>query len=231
MTDTHTGTSYRDMLHTCSEGHPWARFGMDLCMGSRADEPISRRQMMFVPFYLQTYFNSAQIADRQGETRPLVASEKKIVATGKTPADFRSRGITPMQAALLLLAVVAVATLWGVSRRKTLWGMDLLLFFTAGMAGCILTFLALFSQHPAVSPNYLLFVFHPLHLVGLPFMLNRIRKPKMSRYMAANFIVLTLFIALWTVIPQNIPPAVLPLALCLLIRSASNLLLTYKRKE
>ena len=104
------------------------------------------------------------------------------------------------------------------------------LFFAAGTAGCILAFLALFSQHPAVSPNYLLFVFHPLHLFCLPCMLNRVRKRKRSRYMLANFIVLTLFILLWLVIPQRFPLAVLPLALCLLIRSASNLILTYDKK-
>lgn len=49
--------------------------------------------------------------------------------------------------------------------------------------------------------------------------------------MLVDFVVLTLFIGLWTIIPQRIPPAVLPLALCLLIRSASNLILTYKRSN
>ena len=230
MTDEHTGVTFRDLLHKYSEGHLWTRFGMDLCMGSEADKSISRRQMMFIPFYVQEYFSRAQIADKQGRTRPLVARETKIVVTGKTPADFLTGGITPMQAALLLLAFTATVSYFGIRRGKTLWGIDLLLFLVAGTAGCIPAFLAGFSQHPAVSPNYLLFVLHPLHLFCLPFMLFRVRKGKMSRYMLANFIVLTLFILLWAVIPQRIPPAVLPLALCLLIRSASNLILTYKRK-
>ncbi|MDE6349127.1 MAG: DUF4105 domain-containing protein, partial [Bacteroides sp.] len=223
MTDLHTGLTFRDLLHQYSEGHPWARFGMDLCMGSRADEPISRRLAMFVPFYLQTYFRGAQIADEEGHTRPLVDREEKIIVTGKTPADFATGGITPMQAAWLLLAVVAAASLYGLRKGRTLWGLDLLLFASAGIAGCILAFLALFSQHPAVSPNYLLFVFHPLHLFCLPCLLLRVRKGRISRYMVVNLVVLTLFIGLWAIIPQRIPLAVLPLALCLLIRSASNL--------
>lgn len=223
MTDLHTGLTFRDLLHQYSEGHPWARFGMDLCMGSRADEPISRRLAMFVPFYLQTYFRGAQIADEEGHTRPLVDREEKIIVTGKTPADFATGGITPMQAAWLLLAVVAAASLYGLRKGRTLWGLDLLLFASAGIAGCILAFLALFSQHPAVSPNYLLFVFHPLHLFCLPCLLFRVRKGRISRYMVVNLVVLTLFIGLWAIIPQRIPLAVLPLALCLLIRSVSNL--------
>lgn len=230
MTDCNTGLSFRDLLHAYSEGHPWSRFGMDLCMGSKADEPISKRLAMFVPFYLQAYFNKAQIADKKGQKRPLVTREERIVVTGKTPADFVSEDITPMQAASLLLVLTAGISLYGIRRGKTFWGTDLVLFLAAGVAGCILAFLVLCSQHPAVSPNYLLFVFHPLHLFCLPWMLYRVRKRKSSRYMLANFIILILFIGIWAIIPQRIPPAVLPLALCLLIRSANHLILTYKRK-
>ena len=64
MTDNNTGVSFRDLLHKYSEGHPWSRFGMDMCMGSEADKPINRRLMMFVPFYVQEYFNTAQIIDK-----------------------------------------------------------------------------------------------------------------------------------------------------------------------
>lgn len=231
MTDANTGTSFRDLLHKYSEGHPWSRFGMDLCMGSQADKAINRRLMMFVPLYVQEYFNRARITDDEGRSRPLVLNEEKIITTGSGETEQSLYDFTPMQAALFLFILTAAATICGIRRKKTLWGIDLVLFFAAGVAGCILAFLALFSQHPAVSPNYLLFVFHPLHLFCLPCMLNRVRKRKRSRYMLANFIVLTLFILLWLVIPQRFPLAVLPLALCLLIRSASNLILTYDKKK
>lgn len=225
MTDHSEGISFRDLLHRYTEGHPWARFGIDLVIGSPADRPVSRREMMFIPFYVQEYLGKARVADKEGRTRPLVAKEEKIVVTGKTPADFIGGGITPMQSALLLLALTAVLSAYGLRKKKTLWGLDCLLFAAAGMAGCVIAFMALFSQHPAVGTNFLLSVFHPLHLFCLPFMLCRVRKRKISRYMMANFIVLTLFMALWAVIPQRIPPAVLPLALCLLIRSANNALM------
>lgn len=230
MTDNDTGVSFRDLLHKYSEGHPWSRFGMDMCMGSEADKPINRRLMMFVPFYVQEYFNTAQIIDKEGKARPLVSSEEKIVETGLTAADHRSGGITPMQSALLLFILVTAATIYSIRHQKTLWGLDLILFFCAGIAGCILAFLALFSQHPAVSPNYLLFVFHPLHLFCLPWMINKVRKRQKSRYMVLNSIILTLFILLWAIIPQRFDLAVLPLALCLLVRSASNLILTSKKR-
>lgn len=219
--------TWRDLLHRYTEGHPWARFGIDLCIGSRADKPASYREQMFVPFYLQQYLRGACIVSEQGDRRPLVGEEVKVVDAAHT-AQEESLLPSPMQAALLLWAGVTVLSIYGVRRRKSLWALDGLLFGTAGVAGCILAFLAACSQHPAVSPNWLLLVLHPLHLFCLPCVLIRVKKKRLSRYMAANGVVLTLFIVLLAPIPQFIPPAVLPLTLCLLVRCASNWMLARK---
>ncbi len=224
MTDYHTGITFRDLLHKYSQGHPWSRFGMDLCMGSQADKQINRRTMMFVPFYVESYFNKAQIVDTLGESRPLVAEESVLIST---PAQKDvSDGFTPLHAALLLLLLTILATLYGNHLHKSFWGVDLVLFAAAGINGCILAFLVLFSAHPAVSPNYLLFLFHPFHLLCLPWILHRVKNGKQSRYLLANAVVLTLFILLWAVIPQRFPIAVLPLTICLLLRSVNNILRT-----
>ena len=224
---TATVCTWRDLLHRYTEGHPWARFGIDLCIGSRADKPASYREQMFVPFYLQQYLRGACIVSEQGDRRPLVGEEVKVVDAAHT-AQEESLLPSPMQAALLLWAGVTVLSIYGVRRRKSLWALDGLLFGTAGVAGCILTFLAACSQHPAVSPNWLLLVLHPLHLFCLPCVLIRVKKKRLSRYMAANGVILTLFIVLLAPIPQFIPPAVLPLTLCLLVRCASNWILARK---
>lgn len=44
MTSFQTGISFRDIVHQYTIGHSWARFGIDLCLGSQADKDISRRQ-------------------------------------------------------------------------------------------------------------------------------------------------------------------------------------------
>ena len=224
---TATVCTWRDLLHRYTEGHPWARFGIDLCIGSRADKPASYREQMFVPFYLQQYLRGACIVSEQGDRRPLVSEEVKVVDAAHT-AQEESLLPSPMQAALLLLTLVTGASIYGVRSRKSLWALDGLLFGTAGVAGCILAFLAACSQHPAVSPNWLLLILHPLHLFCLPCVLIRVKKKRLSRYMAANGVVLTLFIVLLAPIPQFIPPAVLPLTLCLLVRCASNWMLARK---
>lgn len=219
--------SYRDIVHEYCQGHPWARFGIDLCIGSDADAPISRRQMMFAPFYLMNFFAQAQISGPQTQ-RPLVATSKKVVdVLHKEDTTWMP---TPMQCALLLFILTTAFTIYGIRRKKGLWIIDLFLFAAAGIAGCILAFLAIFSQHPAVSSNYLLFVFHPGHIFLLPYIVYCIRKDRKCWYLGLNCIVLTLFIVLFPLIPQRFDFAIVPLALSLLIRSASNLILTYKKK-
>lgn len=222
--------SFRDIVHQYCKGHPWARFGIDLCIGSEADQPITQRQMMFAPFYLMDAFAGAQIINDSIQ-RPLVATSTQVVdATLFADADKEGWIPTPLQCSLLLFIISAAVTIYSIRRRKGLWGFDLFLFGVAGIAGCILAFLALFSQHPAVSSNYLLMVFHPGQLLFLPYIIYCVRKGKRCWYLTLNLIVLTLFIVLFPLIPQRFDFAVVPLALSLLVRSASNLILTSKKK-
>lgn len=220
--------SFRDIVHQYCKGHPWARFGIDLCIGSEADQPVTQRQMMFAPFYLMDAFAGAQIQNDSIQ-RPLTEASELIVDA--TPEEDESGWIpTPLQCALLLFILTAGATIYGIRRRTGLWGIDLFLFGAAGIVGCVLAFLALFSEHPAVSSNFLLFVFHPGQLIFLPYIIYCVRKRKKCWYLTLNLVVLTLFIVLFPLIPQRFDFAVVPLALCLLIRSASNLIVTSKKK-
>lgn len=220
--------SFRDIVHQYCKGHPWARFGMDLCIGSEADRPITQRQMMFAPFYLMDAFAGAQISGDSIQ-RPLV-SNKELIVDALPDEEEGGWMPTPFQCSLLLFILTAAATIYSIRKQKGLWGVDLLLFGVAGIVGCVLAFLALFSEHPAVSSNFLLLVFHPGQLLFLPYIVYCVRKRKRCWYLTLNLIVLTLFMVLFPLIPQRFDLAVVPLALCLLIRSASNWILTSKKK-
>ena len=220
--------SFRDIVHQYCKGHPWARFGIDLCIGSEADRPITQRQMMFAPFYLMDAFAGAQIANDSIQ-RPLV-SDKALIVDAVSDEEEGGWMPTPLQCSLLLFILTAAATIYSLRKRTGLWGVDLVLFGTAGIVGCVLAFLALFSEHPAVSSNFLLLVFHPGQLLFLPYIIYCVRKGKKCWYLTLNLIVLTLFIVLFPLIPQRFDFAVVPLALCLLIRSVSNLIVTSKKK-
>ncbi|MCK9159463.1 MAG: DUF4105 domain-containing protein [Bacteroidaceae bacterium] len=221
--------SYRDIVHQFTKGHPWARFGIDLCLGNEADLPINYRSMMFAPYYLRDFFAQAKIDNGKVE-RPLTNQNRQLLnADSKINKSWQYP--TPLQSALLLFVLTIISCIISLKRKRTLWAVDIVLFGSAGITGCILAFLVLFSEHPTVGSNYLLFIFHPGHLLFLPYIIYCARKKKKSIYHLLNAIDLTLFIVFLHFIPQKIDLAVIPLALCLLIRSLSNLILTYKKQN
>lgn len=221
--------SFRDVVRQFSKGYEWDRFGMDFCLGSEADKPITYREEMFSPYYLMDAFAMAQIVKEEGTVRPLVAETTTLLE--KEEGSSGSMPFTPLRTFLLLFIAITFVTIYGLKKKKALWGIDLLLFALAGLAGCVVFLLSFFSEHPTVSPNYLIFAFHPLHLLLLPFFILKEKKEKRSIYHTINAIVLTLFILLWWAIPQHFNLAVLPLALCLLVRSTGHLILTYKKNK
>ncbi|MBQ4588761.1 MAG: DUF4105 domain-containing protein, partial [Bacteroidaceae bacterium] len=70
--------SYRDILHEFTAGSEWSEFGIDLCLGSEADEPIDERKQMFAPFYMLAAARGAVI-HRTDTMMPFVRKETKIV--------------------------------------------------------------------------------------------------------------------------------------------------------
>lgn len=220
--------TYRTLVRKYAAGHPWSRFGMEFCLGSEADRPITRRQMMFVPFFLKESFESARIADRSGKLRPLVSEEKEML---HFTHSAHTEWITPFRASLLLLIATLIVTIHGLKRKKYFWGYDLFLLAASGTMGIVPAFLVLFSTHPAVSPNYLLLIFNPIHLLVLPWVVKKLKRHQKSYYMRILLAVLMLFIIFLPVIPQKFNAAILPLALCLLVRTINHLFLTYKGKR
>ena len=222
MATTDTDITLRDViLHYC-QGHPWSRLGMNLCLGSKADRPLNRRTLMFVPFVLQDYWREAKVVNARGEVRPLVTEERTVVDTGQTAADRYDHSPSPTACATVLLAIIVVLTIIEVRRKRSWWVIDALILTAAGLAGCLLTFLALLSEHPCMSPNFMLLLLHPLHLLAMPCVVIRIARGRLSRYMAVMGVIFTLFILFMPIFPQKFDPAVVPLALCLLTRCVGH---------
>ena len=216
--------SYRDILHEFTAGSEWSEFGIDLCLGSEADEPIDERKQMFAPFYMLAAARGAMI--HRGDTVvSFVREETKIVdAVLEDEAAFP---LSPMTCALLLLMITCGLTLWGIRRDKLVWIWGVLLFALQGIGGCIIAFLFFFSVHPTVGSNWLLMFFNPIPLCYLPVMIYRCVKKQKDPYHWYNAACLTSFIILMPFLPQEFNPTVLPLALNLLLVSVGHLYVYY----
>lgn len=221
--------SFRQIIHRYTEGHPWAELGNDICLGAETDRPITVRQEMFAPFYLLDYFDGAVIRGRNGNTRPLVCS-KQTVVEGCRPAVATDRMPSPACCAWLLFALVAVLTVAEYRLRRSFWPLDAVLMTLTGIIGCVVAFLFFFSLHPTVGTNWQIWVFNPVPLLAMPWVVWCAVKRRKTGYHAVNAVVLMFFILFSALIPQDLCAVVVPLALSLWLRSCSYLI-NYRRNN
>lgn len=223
--------SFRRVVHQHTQHHEWAQFGMDFCLGSRADEFIDGRTQQFAPFRLLQSVDSAWVLREDGTCRPLAAPASVLIEGRQRTDGDEPWCPTPTQSAWLLFAGVLLLTTCGFRRGWRLAWLDVLLYAVAGAAGCVVAFLVGWSSHPAVSPNYLLWAFHPLHLLYVPYGIYAAVKGRTDVYLLANAGVLGLFFVAAPFLPQVFQPAVYPLAGALWLRSLNSLMGWWKRKR
>ena len=219
--------SFRDILHEFMVDSHWSEFGIDLCLGSEADQPIDERKQMFAPFYMLGAARGAMI--HRGDTVvPLVLEEVKIVDA--VLEDEPAFPLSPIFCSLLLLLVTMVVVAWSICKGRSCLAWNALLFFLQGIGGCIIAFLFFFSLHPTVGSNWLLMLFNPLPLLYLPVLIYRGIKGKKDPYHWYNLVCLTSFMILMPFLPQEFNPTVLPLALSLILVSVGHLYTYYWKR-
>ena len=201
--------SYREMVGYCTRNHPWATFGNDILLGIKADWDTDLRQQEFLPGNLLYDFNRAQIYS-DGTYRQLVSERRMAVNPGVQiiEEDFP---LTPIQCALILLAItIGISTFDWKRKKRSVW-FDSILFLMQGLAGCVL-FVMLFSQHPTTSTNLQILLLNPLALGFIPAVIRKKNKtwPKVQTVMFILFLIGSFF--------QHYAEGMLIVALCLLLR-------------
>lgn len=201
--------TFRQMIHECTEEHPWAAFGNDLLLGVRADMKTTQRERQFLPEVLEWDFDHATV-ERQGVSRPLVLRHVVHVPQGSQPLE-KEFPLSPLACTIILLALSLAIVGYEQYKKRVLVWWDALLMLLTGLAGCILV-LMIFSEHPATSINFQLLVLNPLALLFIPAVIRR-KKTRWFHIMLGCII--AFFIAgFW----QDYAEGMECVALCLLLR-------------
>lgn len=166
--------TYREMLHQYNEKYPWAKFGIDICLGLTADLKISKHQQQFLPDYMMIDAEKAQIMS-DGIFRPLVKESRNAVVPGVQIVE-QPFPLSPIECAFILL-LIAVALMVAELRRKRVFRIwDTILMTLTGLAGIFILTL-MFSQHPTTSTNLQILLLNPLPL----FFIVRLWRKKQDR--------------------------------------------------
>ncbi len=215
--DTVTENCFRNELGRFTGQHPWYAFGIDLILGPGVDEPASRAALQFIPGNFSNDLDKAFVTGDSGMV-PVVAERSVLLEEKKDAAAAKSH-FTPMNVSLLLLVATFVVMLCELRKKKSYWWYDVLLMLVQGVAGLLILFMVLFSQHPAVDANYLLLLLNPLALAIMPLLVLRIRKKRSLKiaWLQVAFVALFLLSAIFGL--QSYPVPIFFCAIALLVRS------------
>lgn len=154
--------SYRSLIKYYHKPFSWVDLGIDLLVGQKAEVKITEYGQMFLPEYLFEQFAKAGIIV-DGEKLPLVKETNTLL---KYPNNKLKKSF-PWPTIVLLLAFIVTITfsLKGIRSEYKNASIDYWLFGLSGFAGIIIAWFTLFSEHPAMSPNFNLLWALPSNLV------------------------------------------------------------------
>ena len=213
--------SYRNILHQYTSEYPWLQFGIDYLLGVEADRGIDARRQMFAPEYLKNYTSDIQLTENSC-TYPYVLAEHIVEPLAPQDEVWRFP-LTPKEAMILFLLIVAVICTLEFLLERRLWWFDTLIFLIQGLMGCIVAFLFFFSEHPTVGSNIHIIYLNPLPLLFIPFFVGRTLKRRVAMLSYVMVAMYGGFIVMAPLIGQYVQPAAWLFISALLLRVLHNL--------
>jgi hypothetical protein len=209
--------SYRDLIKEYHHSFRWTDLGIDLLVGKKAEVPVNSYGQMFLPEYLMAEFAKAEITI-DGKTQPLVSE----TFTLEDYPNSKKKSAMPWPSiafGVVFLLVAGISVRNYLHKKPTDW-LDYWLLSLTGLAGLIIGWFTLFSEHPAVSPNYNLLWAFPLNLpFALVWKIKKWRDKTRYYFWFLGLVLIASFIS-----GQEFNPAVYFIILTLLARVAVHLL-------
>ena len=221
--------TYRDLIHQQVNRKVWIKFGIDLIIGADADKIITDKQKDFLPVYLKNSFESARIINKNDSTRNLVLTTNLILPDLSKNKDNTEPLNIPFYVGLVILFIAIFISFYCSKKRFLISKLfDFILFFVAGLVGCVIFFLMFFSIHPCTNPNWNIIWLNPLQLIFSFLFLIKAFAKCTYYYHFINFVLLSLLFLVWFLIPQSLELAFLPFIVSLWVRSGANII-QYKK--
>ena len=220
-TDSASHKTLRTLIKDCHQKIRWLNFGIDFLVAAESDREATLEEEMFLPDYVMQHFSTAKRNDN-GQN---IAQSVQVLYRAPEQTLSLTWLWSPLVVFSLLLLVVAFFTWKQFKNGEMKPALDVLLYGINGLGGLLLTWFTIYSEHPAMSPNYNLMWLVPL---SLPFAIVYLRKEWRSavRYYHLGFAVwMIVFFVSSPFIPQKFHPVFFIMAATFFIRALAHSLL------
>ncbi|HMP99569.1 MAG TPA: DUF4105 domain-containing protein [Cyclobacteriaceae bacterium] len=205
-----TNYSIRQLTDIYLKYQPWGDLGIDLCLGLPMDKVASPYEYMFLPDYVESSFDHANI---NGE--PLVKEKRTIYAA--VDEEFSNGIFQPLIIFMILAFIAVIMTVNDNKRKKIAHWFDVLVFSTVGAIGVLLLLLWVATDHKAAAFNLNLLWAVPTHLA---FVYGILKKQQWIIYYS-NFVmgINIVLLITWAWLPQMLHYSIAPLIAALAMRA------------
>ena len=212
-----THKTHRDLIADYTKNQKWAKFGIDLALGSVIDKEASKDDYKFLPDYIFQAFENATIETIDGD-KPLVKLEQTILRSSPLKTNYLEILTWPFSVLFFLSFLIVFVTYKNYKQGKRSKILDFILFLSTGIIGVVVLLLWFATSHTATYKNLnFLWAFAP-NLVIAFFMF----KSKLPRWITNYTKVLTgligIMVLVWLSKIQVYNIALIPLIIALVIR-------------
>ncbi|WP_234733551.1 Lnb N-terminal periplasmic domain-containing protein [Tellurirhabdus bombi] len=174
--------TYRDWIQYYMNQKPFIKTGMDILLGTPTDKQATAFDEMFLPDNLREEFREAKI--RQGATEvPLVTRDTVLFQEEKPIGHDVDYTVLIISFVLLLAGIFQTRS--QLLRNQISFRTDRILFFIAGLFGCLMAFLWFGTDHAVTQKNWNLLWAIPFHVVVV-FLLRKSSPAWVRTYFAVS---------------------------------------------
>lgn len=196
------GTTMRQLLRPYLVRQPWTGFGIDLVLGTPADQRASPNDFMFLPDWMHDVFGAAKLPNGDALVSAETFNPREPFPVPEWKPGF-------FENPLLVTCFVALLGLLSMANPRTEHIFDTIFWFVLGLAGLIMALLWFATDHSATKSNFNIMWAMPTHLL----VFWRLRATEQLRnYFTVMAILAALALIFWKFWPQELPTAAIPLA-------------------
>lgn len=205
----------------------WLTFGIDLVVSSESDREVTFWEEMLLPDYLMNHF--AEATKTSGNI-PLVKKTITVYESGANEYK-QSKLLDPFFFFLFVAVLLAIFSFKQFKKNEMRIGFDYFIYGFIGLMGVVMSWMAIYSEHPAMSPNYNLLWALPINLLFVFVLIVKKWRAKTKYYHLFISVWLILFVAFSVFIPQEFHPVFYLLIIIVLCRSIFHSLLILKERK
>ncbi len=215
--ETTSDLSFRDLLKPYIGPYPWVELGINLALGVKTDRIATGWETMFLPDHMLDVFRYARI--ERESLNSLLCYPENVLLEGKDLPDKKMKLHDPLIVFWGIFVLGTLITFIDLKRKKISRWFDRLIFGFSGFLGIFILFLWFGTDHGVLVNNYNLLWAIPFHFPAIFILIRKTSGSVSKKYFFITSVLMLLVVVMWRIIPQDLPTAILPFVLLLMMRA------------